>query len=60
MAFHIVRGYLSIEEPLKALKHQTHILNVKSVINEDSSHSSNWESIQYEWLAQLMVLFLIH
>ncbi|KAF6070552.1 Gryzun, putative trafficking through Golgi family protein [Candida albicans] len=57
MAFHIVRGYLSIEEPLKALKkHQTHILNVKSVINEDSTHSSNWESIQYEWLAQLMSL----
>ena len=57
MAFHIVRGYLSIEEPLKALKkHQTHILNVKSVINEDSSHSSNWESIQYEWLAQLISL----
>ena len=31
-------------------------MNVKSVINEDSSHSSNWESIQYEWLAQLISL----
>lgn len=53
IAFHIVRGYFSLEDSLKALKkHQTHILNVVSVMNEDS----NWISVQYEWLAQLMSL----
>lgn len=53
IAFHIVRGYFSLEDPLKALKkHQTHILNVVSVMSEDR----NWVSVQYEWLAQLMSL----
>ncbi|EMG47318.1 hypothetical protein G210_2378 [Candida maltosa Xu316] len=51
VAFHIVRGYLSMEEPLKALKkHQAHIIIVNDTVGEDS----NWISIQYEWLAQLM------
>ncbi|KAI5950350.1 hypothetical protein KGF54_005167 [Candida jiufengensis] len=53
IAFHIVRGYFAIEEPIKALKkHKTHIINVVQIIKEDHK----WISIQYEWLAELMNL----
>ncbi|KAI3406551.2 hypothetical protein KGF56_000683 [Candida oxycetoniae] len=53
LAFHIVRGYFSIQEPIKALKkHKTHIVNVVEVLKSDH----NWVSTQYEWLAQLMRL----
>lgn len=51
IAFHIVRGYFSIEEPIKSLrKHKTHIINVVDVLKRDH----DWISVQYEWLAQLM------
>ncbi|EDK46926.1 hypothetical protein LELG_05107 [Lodderomyces elongisporus NRRL YB-4239] len=53
IAFHIVRAYFSIEEPIKALKkHKTHIVNVVEVVKRDH----DWVSRQYEWLAQLMRL----
>ncbi|KAI5965119.1 hypothetical protein KGF57_000912 [Candida theae] len=53
IAFHIVRGYFTIEEPIKALrKHKTHIINVVEVLKRDH----DWISVQYEWLAQLMKL----
>ncbi|KAK6454253.1 Gryzun, putative trafficking through golgi-domain-containing protein [Scheffersomyces xylosifermentans] len=58
LAFHIVRGYFSTEEPLSALKkHRAHIANVLSV-SEDKFDviDSNWVSIQYQWLAELMKL----
>ncbi|KAG5419488.1 hypothetical protein I9W82_003255 [Candida metapsilosis] len=53
IAFHIVRGYFTIEEPIKSLrKHKTHIINVVEVLKRDH----DWISVQYEWLAQLMKL----
>ncbi|KAI5970181.1 hypothetical protein CANMA_000792 [Candida margitis] len=53
IAFHIVRGYFAIEEPIKSLrKHKTHIINVVEVLKRDH----DWISVQYEWLAQLMQL----
>ncbi|CCG24997.1 hypothetical protein CORT_0G03200 [Candida orthopsilosis Co 90-125] len=53
IAFHIVRGYFTIEEPIKSLrKHKTHIINVVEVLQRDH----DWISVQYEWLAQLMKL----
>lgn len=59
LAFHIVRGYLSIEEPALALrKHQAHITNVLDIISYDRNLKSNnnWLSIQYQWIAELMNL----
>lgn len=54
-AFHIVRAHLSLEDPITALKkHQAHILNVKDIVK--LAQEKNWESIQYEWLADLLSL----
>ncbi|KAI5959767.1 uncharacterized protein KGF55_004999 [Candida pseudojiufengensis] len=51
IAFHIVRGYFAIEEPVKSLrKHKTHIINVVEILKENHE----WISKQYEWLAELM------
>lgn len=53
-AFHIVRGYLSLEEPLRSLKkHKAHILNVLEAFKYSDSDASVWISIQYQWLAEL-------
>lgn len=56
LAFHIVRAYLSIEEPITALeKHSTHIANVVS--NFDGKIELNeWISVQYKWLGELLLL----
>ncbi|KAG7660576.1 uncharacterized protein J8A68_005842 [[Candida] subhashii] len=53
ITFHIVRSYLSAEEPLRALKiHKSHITNIAGIIGLDK----NWICTQYEWLAELMKL----
>lgn len=50
-AFHIVRGYISVEKPIVALKkHTAHIVNVSEVLGTQQ----NWLSNQYEWLAELL------
>lgn len=52
VAFHIVRGYLSVERPIVALKkHTAHVVNVTEVLG---SSRQKWLSSQYEWLAELM------
>lgn len=52
VAFHIVRGYLSVEKPVVALKkHTAHVVNVTEVLG---SSRQKWLSSQYEWLAELM------
>ncbi|ODV77140.1 uncharacterized protein CANTADRAFT_56733 [Suhomyces tanzawaensis NRRL Y-17324] len=62
IAFHIVRGYFSLEDPITALKkHKTHIANILSIVWVEGNaslqnYSDNWVAIQYEWLAQLMLL----
>lgn len=58
IAFHIVRGYLSIEDPIAALKkHQAHIDNVLHVTSSFGIVDSEmWTAIQYQWLAELLVL----
>lgn len=58
IAFHIVRGYLSVEEPISALrKHLAHISNVVDVIEDiDLAPTNNWLSIQYQWVGELMEL----
>jgi len=57
IAFHIVRGYLSLEEPILALKkHKAHIINVLDAFNGDNRDDNNWISIQYQWLGELMTL----
>lgn len=57
LGFHIVRGYFSLDVPLTALKkHLTHVENVLSICSLESE--TNWVSVQYEWLAQLMLLAL--
>lgn len=54
VAFHIVRSYLSLEDPVTALKkHSAHILNVTSA-TKGNINLSQWMSIQYEWLAELL------
>ncbi|CAH6723068.1 hypothetical protein CLIB1444_12S03532 [[Candida] jaroonii] len=56
VAFHIVRCYLSIDEPIIAIKkHQAHIINVKSAIN-NRIDLNQWISIQYCWLNELLDL----
>ncbi|EGW30036.1 uncharacterized protein SPAPADRAFT_52876 [Spathaspora passalidarum NRRL Y-27907] len=48
LCFHIVRGYFSIEEPLKAFKfHKLHIIH-------GDTNNDNWISLQYHWLAELV------
>ncbi|CUM48925.1 uncharacterized protein AC631_03144 [Debaryomyces fabryi] len=57
IAFHIVRGYLSLEEPILALKkHKAHIINVLDAFNGGNGDNNNWISIQYQWLGELMTL----
>lgn len=58
IAFHIVRGYLSIEEPISALrKHLAHISNVADVIKAiHFAPVDNWLSIQYQWVGELLEL----
>lgn len=57
IAFHIVRGYLSLEEPISALKkHKAHIINVLDILGGNNGDNNNWVSIQYQWLAELMKL----
>lgn len=58
IAFHIVRGYFSIEQPIASLrKHQAHISNVVDVLKSVSNSNYNqWISIQYQWLGELMNL----
>lgn len=52
VAFHIVRGYLSSEKPVVALKkHMAHIVNVTEAVG---ANRPQWLSIQYEWLAELI------
>lgn len=52
-AFHIVKGYLSLEEPLIAMKkYSTHIANVLESF--DYSGNLQWSSTQYQLLAELM------
>lgn len=53
IAFHLCRGYFSIEEPVVALrKVEAHIANVTSLA--PSKSHDNWISLQYQWLAELM------
>ncbi|WEJ96006.1 hypothetical protein PSN45_003540 [Yamadazyma tenuis] len=53
-AFQIVRAYLSIEDPITALKkHAAHISNVTS-ITRGRIESGQWIAVQYEWLAELL------
>ncbi|KAK6461637.1 Gryzun, putative trafficking through golgi-domain-containing protein [Scheffersomyces coipomensis] len=55
LAFQIVRGLFSTEEPIQALRrHKSHISKVKAIIDPESR--LKWVSIQYEWLGQLMKL----
>lgn len=58
IAIHLIRGYLSIEEPIAALrKHMAHIDNVLDILHSSSDAELNvWEAIQYQWLAELMCL----
>lgn len=59
IAFHLVRGYFSTEEPIAALrKHQAHLANVVDFGKPFHSlqELAVWTSIQYHWLADLMVL----
>lgn len=56
VAFNLVRAYLSIEDPILALKkHALHILSVVSA-TRGRIDSNQWISVQYEWLAQLLQL----
>ncbi|CCE86758.1 Piso0_005268 [Millerozyma farinosa CBS 7064] len=53
-AFHIVKGYFSLEEPLIALKkYSTHIANVLESF-EYGDENLQWSSTQYQLLAELM------
>lgn len=56
IAVHLIRGYISIEEPVAALrKHDAHIASVLDAISPISHVDQGiWLSIQYEWLAELM------
>lgn len=56
IAIHLIRGYLSTEEPTAALrKHEAHIANVLSLCKDQSkSDNTAWVSVQYQWLAELM------
>lgn len=57
IAIHIVRGYLSLEEPISALKkHKAHIINVLDAFSVTEGDCNNWISIQYCWLGELMNL----
>lgn len=58
IAFHLVRGYLSIEDPVAALKkHQTHIDNVLHVTSSFGiEDTAVWAATQYQWLAELLEL----
>lgn len=58
IAIHIIRGYISIEEPVAALrKHDAHIANVIDVAQPIPSVDHNvWLAIQYQWLAELLRL----
>lgn len=56
LAIHLIRGYISIEEPVAALrKHDAHIANVLDAVSLSEVDQSMWLSIQYQWLAELMV-----
>ncbi|CCE85650.1 Piso0_005268 [Millerozyma farinosa CBS 7064] len=53
-AFHIVKGYFSLEEPLIALKkYSTHIANVLESFDYGDKNLQ-WSSTQYQLLAELM------
>lgn len=56
VAIHLVRGYLSIEEPAAALrKHSAHLVNVLDILAEElETERKTWELIQYQWLAELI------
>lgn len=56
IAVHLIRGYISIEEPVAALrKHDAHIVSVLDAISPIvHADSSFWLLIQYQWLAELM------
>lgn len=55
IAIHLIRGYISIEEPVAALrKHDAHIANVLDAVALSNVDQSMWVSIQYQWLAELM------
>lgn len=56
IAVHLIRGYLSTEEPTAALrKHEAHIANVLDLSKDQlKSDNSAWMSVQYQWLAELM------
>lgn len=56
IAIHLIRGYLSTEEPTAALrKHEAHIANVLSLCKDQpKSDNAAWVSVQYQWLAELM------
>ena len=60
IAYHIVRGYFSLELPLKALKkHGAHvaiITDIASSLYGTIDSTRYWQSIQYEWLGELMEL----
>lgn len=60
LAFHIVRGYFSLNEPVQALKkHGAHVVISANIIatNYDSStDTSIWQAIQFKWLGELMEL----
>lgn len=54
--FHIVRALLCLSRPVDALdSHHLH-LNAISECVPPGPALNNWKSIQYEWLAQLMLL----
>lgn len=56
VAFNIVRSYLSIEEPIIALKkHKAHILNIIDA-TKNRIDLNQWISVQYQWLAELLTL----
>lgn len=56
IAIHLIRGYLSTEEPTAALrKHEAHIANVLLLCNDQlEADNAAWVSVQYQWLAELM------
>lgn len=58
IAFHIVRGYFSLDDPLQALKkHGAHVAIITEIANfqYDSKYVTRyWQSIQFKWLGQLM------
>ncbi|KAK8441664.1 hypothetical protein ACI3LY_000025 [Candidozyma auris] len=56
IAIHLIRGYLSTEEPTAALrKHEAHIANVLDLCKDQCKEENMaWVAVQYQWIGELM------